>query len=272
MDLEAPIGIFDSGLGGLTVTRAIFDRLPNEHLLYLGDTARVPYGTRSPETIMRYARGCAGHLTRRGIKLLVVACNTVSAVALDMLRVELDIPVLGVIEPGARAAVGASRSGRIGVIATGGTVLSGAYPRAVASLDSRAEVFARPAPLLVPLAEEGWSAGQVPSLVIDHYLSELARFQVDVVVLGCTHYPLFRPLLDSRAQALCGAETQVVDSAEATARELERVLDVRGLRRAPQGQGDLSMYVTDMPGRFGEVAGRFLGRPVEGLHVEQIDL
>jgi glutamate racemase len=272
MENDAPIGIFDSGLGGLTVTRAIFDRLPNEHLLYLGDTARVPYGTRSPETIMRYARGCAAHLTRHGIKLLVVACNTVSAVALDMLRVELDIPVLGVIEPGARAAVSASRSGRIGVIATGGTVLSGAYPRAVASWDSRAEVFARPAPLLVPLAEEGWSSGQVPRLVIDHYLSELAGYQVDVVVLGCTHYPLFRPLLDERARALCGTETQVVDSAEATARQLELLLEERGLRRAQAGAGDLSLYVTDMPGRFGEVAGRFLGRPIEGLDVQQIDL
>ena len=160
----------------------------------------------------------------------------------------------------------------IGVIATGGTVLSGAYPRAVASLDSRAEVFARPAPLLVPLAEEGWSTGQVPELVIDRYLSELAGFQVDVVVLGCTHYPLFRPLLDARARALCGAQTAVVDSAEATARELELLLEERGLRRAADGQGDLAMYVTDMPGRFGEVAGRFLGRPIEGLKVEQIDL
>jgi glutamate racemase len=275
MDTDAPIGIFDSGLGGLTVTRAIFDRLPQEHLLYLGDTARVPYGTRSPETILRYARGCAGHLTRRGIKLLVVACNTVSAVALEMLRVELDFPVLGVIEPGAAAAVAASRSGRIGVIATGGTVLSGAYPRAVASLESRAEVFARPAPLLVPLAEEGWTTGEVPRLVIDRYMAELASFGVDTVVLGCTHYPLFRPLLDERARALCGPETRVVDSAEATARELACLLEERGLARKGQGPGDLTMYVTDMPGRFGEVAARFLGRPVdgvEGLKVEQIDL
>src|SRR5689334_12340172 len=204
MDNDAPIGIFDSGLGGLTVTRAVFDRLPNEHLLYLGDTARVPYGTRSAETVLRYARSCAGHLTRRGIKLLVVACNTVSAVALDMLRVELDIPVLGVIEPGARAAVAASQRGRIGVIATGGTVLSGAYPRAVASVDSRSEVFALPAPLLVPLAEEGWVEGEVPRLVIDRYLGQLAPHQVDAIVLGCTHYPLFRPLIDERARELCG--------------------------------------------------------------------
>jgi glutamate racemase len=272
MDIDAPIGIFDSGLGGLTVTRAVHERLPGESLLYLGDTARVPYGTRSPETILRYARSCARHLTRRGIKLLVVACNTVSAVALDMLRVELDIPVLGVIEPGARAAVRASHTGRIGVIATGGTVLSGAYPRAVAALDSRAEVFARPAPMLVPLAEEGWTVGEVPSLVIDRYLGELARDQVDTVVLGCTHYPLFRPLLDARVRSLCGPETRVVDSAEATARDLAELLEERGLLRASPTPGELSLYVTDMPGRFGEVAGRFLGRPIEGLRVDAIDL
>lgn len=272
MDIDAPIGIFDSGLGGLTVTRAVREKLPGEHLLYLGDTARVPYGTRSSETILRYARGCASHLTRRGIKLLVVACNTVSAVALDMLRVELDIPVLGVIEPGARAAVRASRSGRIGVIATGGTVLSGAYPRAVAALDSRAEVFARPAPILVPLAEEGWTVGEVPSLVVDRYLAELVRERVDTVLLGCTHYPLFRPLLDARARELCGSETCVVDSAEATARELEELLSARGLHTARSEAGELSMLVTDLPGRFSEVAGRFLGRPIEGLRVEAVDL
>jgi glutamate racemase len=272
MDTDAPIGIFDSGLGGLTVTRAIFDHLPNEHLLYLGDTARVPYGTRSPETVLRYARGCAGHLIRRGVKLLVMACNTVSAVALDMLRVELDLPILGVIEPGARAAVAATSTGRIGVIATGGTVLSGAYPRAVAGVGTRNEVFARPAPLLVPLAEEGWITGEVPRLVIDRYLTELAQHDVDTIVLGCTHYPLFRPLIDERARALCGPATCVVDSAEATARELVQLLSDRNLARRIDAAGDLSILVTDMPGRFSEVAARFLGRPVDGLNVEQIDL
>lgn len=272
MDRDAPIGIFDSGLGGLTVTHAILDRLPQERLVYLGDTARVPYGTRSAETVMRYARSCARHLQRQRIKLLVVACNTVSAVALDMLRVELDIPVLGVIEPSARAAVRASRSGRIGVLATGGTIASGAYPRAVASENSRFEVFGLPAPLLVPLAEEGWTDGQVPELVIDRYVTELARSRVDAIVLGCTHYPLFRPLLDARAALLCGPDAVVVDSAEVTANELAQTLDDRGLGRATSAPGELSMFVTDMPGRFGEVASRFLGRPVEGLTIEQIDL
>ena len=274
MDRDAPIGIFDSGLGGLTVTRAILQRLPTEHVVYLGDTARVPYGTRSAETVVRYARGCARHLQRRNIKLLVVACNTVSAVALDMLRVELDIPVIGVVEPSARAAVHASRTGRVGVIATAGTIASGAYPRAVAAEDSRAEVFGLPAPLLVPLAEEGWTHGEVPDLVIDRYVRELSVQAVDTLVLGCTHYPLFRPLLDERVRTLCGPEAVVVDSAEATARELERTLDERTLgRTSPRRESaGLELYVTDIPGRFGEVASRFLGEPIEGLRVEQIDL
>lgn len=272
MDTQAPIGIFDSGLGGLTVTRAIAAQLPSEHLLYLGDTARVPYGTRSPATVLRYARSCARKLEERGIKLLVVACNTVSAVALDMLRVELDIPVVGVIEPGARAVVRASQQHRVGVLATMGTVASGAYPRAVAAVDSRSEVFARPAPLLVPLAEEGWVDGEVPTLVMDRYLSELSIHGVDAIVLGCTHYPLFRPLLDARARALCGENTVVVDSAEATAEELSELLSARDMARVSDEPGDLRMFVTDMPGRFSEVASRFLGRSVEGLAIEQIDL
>ncbi|MDB4991290.1 MAG: Glutamate racemase [Myxococcaceae bacterium] len=278
MDRDAPIGIFDSGLGGLTVTHAILDQLPQERLVYLGDTARVPYGTRSAETVQRYARGCARRLQQQNIKLLVVACNTVSAVALEMLRAELDIPVLGVIEPSAEVAVRASRSGRIGVLATGGTIASGAYPRAVGAAERtlargvQCAVFGLPAPLLVPLAEEGWTTGQVPELIIDRYLSELSHFRVDALVLGCTHYPLFRPLLDQRALALCGSDVVVVDSAEATAQALERLLHERDLARDPAKAGALSMFVTDMPGRFGEVASRFLGRPIEGLAIEQIDL
>jgi glutamate racemase len=271
MDREAPIGIFDSGLGGLTVTHAIRDRLPAERLIYLGDTARVPYGTRSAQTVVRYARGCARQLSARGVKLLVVACNTVSAVALDMLRVELDIPVLGVVEPSAQAAVRASRSGRVGVLATAGTIGSGAYPRAAYAVDSRVELFGTAAPLLVPLAEEGWVEGQVPELAIDRYLVELARWQVDAVVLGCTHYPLFRPLIDARVRGLCGAEAVVVDSAEATAEALAQLLAERDLS-CTRARGDLSLLVTDMPGRFAEVAARFLGEAIEGIAVEQIDL
>ena len=172
---DAAIGVFDSGLGGLTVVSAIRKALPQEKIVYLGDTARVPYGTRSAETVIRYARGCALHLLKHRVKMLVVACNTVSAVALDVMRVELDRPVLGVIVPGARAAVAAAKGGAVGVLGTTGTITSGAYPRAVASLSTRTEVFGQPAPLLVSLAEEGWLEGEVPRLVSRRYLEPLIR-------------------------------------------------------------------------------------------------
>lgn len=266
------MGIFDSGLGGLTVARAISEALPNEDLVYLGDTARVPYGTRSPHTIIRYARGCARHLRGHGIKVLVVACNTVSAVALDMLRVELDVPVLGVVEPGARAGVQASRSGRIGVIATAGTVASGAYVRAVAAEETRAEVFARPAPLLVPLAEEGWTEGEVPARVVRHYLEPMGADGIDALVLGCTHYPLLAEVIEAQARALCGEEVHVVDSARATALELRALLADRALATARRRRGTLRLLVTDVPGRFAEVASRFLGRPLGPDAVIQVDL
>ncbi len=271
-DLTAPIGVFDSGLGGLTVVRAIAGALPREHIVYLGDTARVPYGTRSPSTVIRYARGCGAALRARGVKLLVVACNTVSAVALDVLRVELDIPVLGVIEPGARAGVDASRARRLGVIATAGTVASGAYVRAVAGVDSRVEVFAHAAPLLVPLVEEGWTEGEVPRLAVRKYLEPLADAQIAALVLGCTHYPLLARIIESELASLAGRPLPVVDSAHATAAELAALLEQRGLASTRRENGELRLLVTDLPGRFAEVASRFLGRDVAGLQVEQIDL
>ncbi len=272
MDREASIGVFDSGLGGLTVVRAIMERLPHESVVYLGDTARVPYGTRSPQTVIQYARGCARRLCQHEIKQLVVACNTASAVALDILRVELDIPVLGVIEPGARAGVEASRSGRIGVIGTAGTVASGAYTRAVATLDPRAEVFAREAPLLVPLAEEGWTEGEVPAAVVRRYLLPLVPNGIDCLVLGCTHYPLLRPVVEAEIGALFGAQLPVVDSAQATAEELCRLLDHKNLAARRQDTSSLSLLVTDLAERFSDVASAFLGRTLEGLDVRQIDL
>jgi glutamate racemase len=187
---RAPLGVFDSGLGGLTVVRALRAALPHEDIVYLGDTARVPYGTKGPATVTRYALTCANHLVARGVKAIVIACNTVSAVAPERLRVELDLPVLGVIEPGARAAADATRVFKVGVLATAGTIASGAYPRALAACSTRIETFGQAAPLLVPLAEEGWTDGEVPRLAARRYLEPLARAGVDVVVLGCTHYPL----------------------------------------------------------------------------------
>lgn len=280
LDPNAPIGVFDSGLGGLTVARAIRARLPNERLVYLGDTARVPYGARSPKTVLAYARGCARKLREHDIKLLVVACNTVSAVALDMLAIELDIPVLGVIEPGARAGVQHSRGGRVGVIATAGTVDSGAYPRAVSRVDSRAETFATAAPLLVPLAEEGWTEGEVPRLIVRRYLEPLISARIDTLVLGCTHYPLLKSVIASELEALAGHAVPVVDSAEATAEELASLLHDRGLSapltsnltRSAEQSRLLRLLVTDLPKRFSEVAGRFLGDDASRLEVEAVDL
>ena len=272
MRREVPIGVFDSGLGGLTVVRAIRELMPAEALVYLGDNARVPYGTRSPRTVLNYARSCARKLAEHDIKLLVVACNTVSAVALDMLAVELDIPVLGVIEPGAKAGVRASRAGRIGVIATAGTVGSGAYARAVAALDSRAETFMQACPLLVPLAEEGWTEGEVPQLAARRYLEPLARAHIDTLVLGCTHYPVLREVIAGQLCELSAGPVPVVDSAEATASELERLLAERHLASQRSERGSLRILVTDMPGPFAEVGSRFLGEPLEGLDVRQVDL
>ncbi len=268
MNPDAPLGVFDSGLGGLTVVRALRAALPSERIVYLGDTARVPYGTKGPATVVRYALACARHLVAHDVKALVIACNTVSAVAPDRLRVELDIPVLGVIEPGARAAVEASRTGRIGVLATAGTIASGAYDRAVAQLSTRAEVIGQPAPLLVPLAEEGWTHGEVPRLAAARYVEPLARAGVDVVVLGCTHYPLLREVIEGEARAQIGADVRVVDSAQATAADVRAFLHGRGLART--GQGSVELRVTDVPRAFREAASRFLGEEV--AEVEQVDL
>jgi glutamate racemase len=267
------------------VVRALRAALPNEHIVYLGDTARVPYGTKGPDTVVRYALGCARALVGRGVKAIVIACNTVSAVAPERLRIELDLPILGVIEPGARAAVAATRSHRIGVLATTGTIASGAYPRAVSALSTRAETFGQAAPLLVPLAEEGWTEGDVPRLAAERYLAPLARAGVDVVVLGCTHYPLLHDVLSEAAKRLIGPHVSIVDSANATAEDTARFLVDRDLARpatnsatngatngATSGatKGTVKLLVTDLPRSFAAQAARFLGEDV--ADVQAIDL
>jgi glutamate racemase len=274
LDANAPLGVFDSGLGGLTVVRALRRVLPDEDIVYLGDTARVPYGTKGPATVTRYALACAGHLVGRGVKAIVVACNTVSAVAPERLRVELDLPVLGVIEPGARAAAAATKVFKVGVLATAGTIASGAYPRAIAACSTRIETYGQPAPLLVPLAEEGWTEGDVPALAARRYLEPLARAGVDVVILGCTHYPLLFDVIEREAKALIGPHVTILDSATAVAREVAAFLAERQLLRVPHGPdarpGETRLFVTDLPKAFDETAARFLGEKVVGA--EQIDL
>lgn len=271
MNEDAPLGVFDSGLGGLTVVRALRQALPHERIVYLGDTARVPYGTKGPGTVLRYALACSRHLVGRGVKALVVACNTVSAVAPEQLRIELDIPVLDVIGPGARASVAATKTGRIGVLATAATIASGAYPKAIAQVSTRAEVVGLAAPLLVPLAEDGWVEGDVPRLVVQRYVEPLAKALVDVVVLGCTHYPLLRPVIEREVAALAGPTVRVVDSAHATAADVGAFLKARGLERKNRSDaGGVHLLVTDMPRAFRDVASRFLGDAVG--EVEQVDL
>jgi glutamate racemase len=261
---DQAIGVFDSGVGGLTVLRALQERLPHESTVYLGDTARVPYGTRSQAVVTRYAVGNGRFLVGKRIKLLVVACNTVSAESLPALRAAIDVPVLGVVEPGAAAAHAVAQGRPVGVIGTPGTVASGAYERALRALDANAIVHSRTCPLFVPLAEEGWTDGEVPRLVAERYLAPFRAENVGALVLGCTHYPLLK---DAIGEALPGV--QLVDSARATAAAAEALLRDNGLLRtggAPQHQ----TYVTDLPASFHRVAERFLGRPL--AHIEQVDV
>jgi glutamate racemase len=249
------IGIFDSGVGGLTVLREIMHSLPQEDTLYFGDTARVPYGTKSPETVTRYACEIASFLMKRDIKLLVVACNTASAVALPTLKRLLTIPVVGVIEPGARRAATVTRSGRIGVIGTAGTIRSSAYTREIKRLKPEAEVLTRACPLFVPLAEEGWTDNQVARLTAETYLHELKESEVDTLVLGCTHYPLLKPLIAE----VMGPDVMLVDSAEETARTVAAILAEKKLLRPPAEKGNHNYFVTDIPAGFVRVGNRFLG-------------
>ncbi|HEY3352704.1 MAG TPA: glutamate racemase [Polyangia bacterium] len=271
-DAELAIGVFDSGVGGLTVVRALRQELPREHIIYLGDTARVPYGSKSPQTVLRYSRNNARFLLERGIKLLVIACNTASAFGLPQLAGELPVPVLGAVEPGAREAVAATRSGRLGVIGTLGTIRSSSYRRAIAAAAPALQVAVQACPLLVPLAEEGWTEGEVPRLTAQRYLADLfAQLDgIDTLVLGCTHYPLLRPILAEVARGLAGRDVTLVDSAGAMARATRAALDAAGQRRTA-GEGRLECYVTDAA-RIAEWGPRFLGEPLADVVEVDIDV
>ena len=253
-DRDGAIGIFDSGIGGLTVVQALLATLPREHLIYLGDTGRTPYGTKSPEAVTRYSLENVEFLVERGVKMLVVACNTASSVALGALAERYPIPTVGVIEPGARAAVARTRNGRVGVIGTEATIGSGAYTRALRALRPALEIFTRPCPLLVPLAEEGWVEGPVPRGAVETYLASLRTSGIDTLVLGCTHYPLLKPLIAD----VMGERVALVDSAEETARDVAALLEAGDLA-SRRGAGSASFFVTDVPDRFVRTGQRFLG-------------
>jgi len=267
--VDLPVGIFDSGVGGLTVLRALRETLPQENYLYLGDTARVPYGTRSPETVRRYARQASRLLFERGIKALVVACNTASAAAITALREDHpDTLVEGVIEPGARAALDATRTGRIAVIATEGTVQGGAYPRTVNALRDGVSVEQRACSLLVALAEEGWIDGPVVAGALERYFDGLFEADgADVLLLGCTHFPV----LSDAIRATVPSHVQLVDSAATTAAVVARDLAARKLLRA-NGHGEVHYLVTDNVARFERTAARFLGAAPGHARIELVDL
>lgn len=249
-----PIGIFDSGLGGLTVVKAIQKELPKEKLVYFGDTARIPYGTKSPDTIIHYARQIIRFLIKREkVKAIVVACNTSSAWALKTVRREFNIPILGVIEPGANAAVEVTRNGRIGVIGTEGTIYSKAYPKAIHHLMPKAKVYSKPCPLFVPLVEEGKLSGPVADSIVREYLKPLLKFKIDTLLLGCTHYPLLKRTISRVA----GKKVRIVDSADETALTLHHNLAAHGIELTGHGGG--KYYVSDLSRKFKEHAQRFLG-------------
>jgi glutamate racemase len=284
LNRQQPIGIFDSGVGGLTVYRALHERLPDERFVYLGDTARVPYGTKSLVTVERYAIENARFLESHGIKLLVVACNTASALALPAIRRAVGVEVIGVIEPGARAAVESNAlalneseaAPRIGVIATEATVQSGAYGSAIAKLSPRAKVIERACPLFVSLAEEGWAETDVAREVACKYLYDIKESRVETLVLGCTHYPILRKVI----QETVGPRVRLIDSGEATARDVEALLRAKELDQlsdANNGERERHLcddldhfYVTDAAERFSRVAERFLGSAPSVLEAVEV--
>ncbi len=262
--MQKAIGIFDSGIGGLTVLKEIVAKLPQENIIYLGDTARVPYGIRSAETVTRYSFENTQFLLSQEIKMLVIACNTASAISLDAVKKEYPLPVIGVLEPGARAAIAATKTGNVGVIGTEATVGSRAYEKAIKRLAPDVKVHSQACPLFVPLAEEGWTDNDVAELVAEKYLTPYRGMGIDTLVLGCTHYPLLKSVI---ARAV-GSEITLIDSATETAKEVVAVLEKLKWRGNGYGEGLRKFYVTDTPVRFENIGKRFLGDSLD--HAEQV--
>jgi glutamate racemase len=286
---DRPIGVFDSGVGGLTVMREIMLQLPEENMVYIGDTARVPYGTRSAETVIRYSLEMADFLVGKGIKLLVVACNTASAFALNAIKERFAIPVVGVIEPGAKKAIEATRSKKIGIIGTEGTIKSNSYVHAINALYGNRPVvvkehgiihfdryfeinlddltiFTKACPLFVPLAEEGWVSNDVTVLTAQHYLEGLKKEPIDTLVLGCTHYPLLKGVISR----VVGDDIVLIDSAQETVKEIKETLLRYGLESISTSDLQQKFYVTDSPERFIKVGERFMGKKID--HIEVINI
>ncbi len=266
MSDSRPIGIFDSGVGGLTVMKEVMNELPDEDILYLGDTARVPYGVRSPETVIKYSVENARILVAKGIKLLIVACNTSSAVSLDILSEAVPVPVIGVVSPGARAAAFMTDHKKIAVIGTEATIKSGSYVKAIKEIDSSIDVMGISCPLFVPLIEEGWTDGEVVSLVAGQYLSPLKGSGVDAIVLGCTHYPMIKDVITDIINV------HLIDSAVETAREARKILQENGLLNDQGGDPSRYFFVTDAPEKFADTGRRFLDHDISNILKIELDV
>lgn len=258
---EQPIGVFDSGIGGLTVVRSLKEFLPSEDIIYLGDEARFPYGTKSAETIRRFAREDTEFLLERRVKMVIVACYSAASVALPFLKKDFDIPILGVIEPGARAAIKTTRNNRIGVIGTNATISTGEYERIILGINHEINLIAKATPLFVPLVEEGWIDKQVTFDTIKEYLTSLKNESIDTLLLGCTHYPLLKPLLDTFFEH----KVTLVDSGDETARAASDILAKTGLLHGEDKEGSCRFYLTDLSPNFRIVGQRFLGEPMEDV-------
>ena len=258
---SAPVGVFDSGVGGLTVAREIMRHLPNENIVYFGDTARVPYGSKSKDNIIRYSRQIIHFLKTKGVKAIVIACNTASALALDVVREESDIPIIGVVEPGARAALDVSVSKKIGVIGTEATIRSSMYEKIIQGIDPEAVVIGKACPLFVPLVEEGFAKHQVTKEIIDFYLSSFLEMDIDSLILGCTHYPLLR----SRIREYVGGKMTLVNPAYETAMDLKKLLEERGMENTGEDQAhaSYSFYVSDAADKFKQFANSILPYDIE---------
>jgi glutamate racemase len=261
---EHSIGIFDSGLGGLTVLKAVRKMLPSENLVYFGDTAHVPYGSKSAQTVTSYSLEIAGFLCEKKIKLLIVACNTASALALETLHRKVPVPVIGVIEPGAKRAVAASAGGRIGVIGTEGTVRSGAYKKSIKAINGDARVMELACPLFVPLVEEGWWRHRVTRLVASEYLDTFRPEYIDTLILGCTHYPVIKDVIAS----IIGPRVNLIDSAEAVAAEAKELLAAQNTQKKT-GRGKMHIYASDDPARFKRLAANILGSKLDEVELKR---
>ncbi|MFZ1319946.1 MAG: glutamate racemase [Ignavibacteria bacterium] len=258
---RSPIGVFDSGIGGLTVARSLFDILPNENIIYLGDTARLPYGSKSKETVINYSVEITKFLLNKNVKMVVVACNTASSFALPSLKKLTDIPVLGVIKPGCKAALSKTKNFRVGVIGTLGTVMSNSYKTQIHRFESNTEVFSKACSLFVQLTEDGWTDNRIAKLVAQEYLDDFKEMNIDTLILGCTHYPILKKVITE----VLGKKIILIDSGEETAKEVKILLSQKHLLNDQKKKGVHKFYVTDFQNKFKEVSERFLGQTISDV-------